>query len=107
VVRAVRVGGNWNNGSNAGPWYRNANNAPSNANANYGAGHFIHLTGHPSAGRESRPRRWFRIHIVLSGVSFSVVERLKSSDWSGLVGHRASKASTTRGQSRGGLVWEP
>ena len=31
------VGGNWNNGSNDGPWYVNWNYAPSNANWNYGA----------------------------------------------------------------------
>ena len=36
-VRAVRRGGNVNNGANAGPCYFNANNAPSNANWNYGA----------------------------------------------------------------------
>ena len=37
VVRAVRRGGNVNNGANAGPCYFNANNAPSNSNWNYGA----------------------------------------------------------------------
>ena len=36
-VRAVRRGGNVNNGANAGPCYFNANNAVSNANWNYGA----------------------------------------------------------------------
>ena len=38
VLRAVRVGGNWNNGSNDGFSNVNANNAPSNGNANYGGG---------------------------------------------------------------------
>ena len=36
-VRAVRRGGNVNNGTNAGLCYFNANNAVSNANWNYGA----------------------------------------------------------------------
>ena len=36
VVRSVRFGGNWNNGSNDGFSYVNANNSPANANANYG-----------------------------------------------------------------------
>lgn len=30
----LRAGGNWNNGLNAGPSYRNANNTPSNSNRN-------------------------------------------------------------------------
>ncbi len=38
AVRAVRRGGNLNNGANYGPCYFNANNAPSNSNWNYGAG---------------------------------------------------------------------
>ena len=38
AVRAVRRRGNVNNGRNAGPRYVNANNAPSNANWNYGSG---------------------------------------------------------------------
>ena len=37
VVRSVRRCGNWNNGANDGLGIRNANNAPSNGNANYGA----------------------------------------------------------------------
>ena len=37
VVRAVRRRGNVNDGRNYGPRYVNANNAPSNANWNYGA----------------------------------------------------------------------
>lgn len=36
VVRSVRFGGNWNNGSYDGFSYFNGNNAPSNGNANYG-----------------------------------------------------------------------
>ncbi len=36
AVRAVRRRGNLNNGANYGPRYVNANNAPSNANWNYG-----------------------------------------------------------------------
>ena len=38
VVRAVRRRGNVNDGRNYGPRYVNANNAPSNANWNYGSG---------------------------------------------------------------------
>lgn len=38
VLRSVRRFGNWNNGSNDGFGNRNANNAPSNSNANYGGG---------------------------------------------------------------------
>lgn len=30
------AGGNWNNGRNAGPGYRNANNGPANSNRNIG-----------------------------------------------------------------------
>ena len=45
-VRAVRRGGNVNNGANAGPCYFNANNAVSNANWNYGAA--LSLTQHPA-----------------------------------------------------------
>ena len=37
-VRAVRRRGNLNNGANYGPRNFNANNAPSNANWNYGGG---------------------------------------------------------------------
>ena len=40
VVRAVRRRGNLNNGANYGPRYVNANNATSNANWNYGSGHY-------------------------------------------------------------------
>ena len=35
-VRLARFGGNWYNGPNAGFSNVNANNAPSNGNANYG-----------------------------------------------------------------------
>ena len=41
AVRAVRRRGNVNNGRNYGPRYVNANNAPSNANWNYGSGLMI------------------------------------------------------------------
>ena len=34
--RAVIRGGNWNNGANAGPFYANLNNGPSNVNNNIG-----------------------------------------------------------------------
>ena len=34
--RAVKRGGNWNNGGNAGLFYVNLNNAPSNSNSNIG-----------------------------------------------------------------------
>ena len=35
--RVLFVGGNWNNGGNAGLFYFNANNASSNTNSNVGA----------------------------------------------------------------------
>ena len=31
------MGGNYNNGTNAGPFYLNGNNAPSNTNSNLGS----------------------------------------------------------------------
>ena len=37
VLRTVGFGGNANDGSNAGLVYLNSNNAPSDANANYGS----------------------------------------------------------------------
>lgn len=37
MVRALNVGGNWNNGSNAGVGYANSNNSVSNSNNNIGA----------------------------------------------------------------------
>lgn len=40
VVRSVRRRGNVYNGTNAGLRYFNANNAPSNAHWNYGAGQY-------------------------------------------------------------------
>ena len=42
--RAVRLGGNPNNGANDGVLNFNANNAPSNANWNYG-GEILPFTG--------------------------------------------------------------
>ena len=47
VVRAVRRRGNLNNGANYGPRYVNANNAPSNANWNYGSGHYSIVQSYP------------------------------------------------------------
>lgn len=51
-------GGNWDNGANAGLFYANANNAPSNANSNIGArlakdvfGHCIAYHAHANAWR--------------------------------------------------------
>ena len=35
--RVLHVGGNWNNGGNAGLFYFNANNTSSNSNSNVGA----------------------------------------------------------------------
>lgn len=37
AVCVLNVGGNWNNGSNAGLWYLNGNNGASNSNSNIGA----------------------------------------------------------------------
>jgi len=46
------VGGNWNNGSNAGLFYFNANNTSSNTSGNIGARHLDcisqHCAGFPS-----------------------------------------------------------
>ena len=36
-VRALNVGGNYGNGTNAGPFYLNGNNTPANTNANLGS----------------------------------------------------------------------
>lgn len=36
-MRGLYVGGNYNNGSNAGLFYLNGNNAPSNTNSNLGS----------------------------------------------------------------------
>ena len=47
VVRAVRRRGNVANGANAGPRNVNANNAPSNANWNYGSGHYSIVQSYP------------------------------------------------------------
>lgn len=38
-LMGVLLGGNLNNGASAGLFYFNSNNAPSNANWNYGASH--------------------------------------------------------------------
>ena len=51
AVRAVRRRGNLNNGAYYGPRYVNANNAPSNANWNYGAGLMILTPVNPLAIR--------------------------------------------------------
>ena len=40
--RVLLVGGNWNNGGNAGLFYFNANNASSNSNSNVGARLLFH-----------------------------------------------------------------
>lgn len=36
MIAVLIVGGNWNNGTNAGLWYWNGNNGASNANSNIG-----------------------------------------------------------------------
>nr|DAY67263.1 MAG TPA: hypothetical protein [Caudoviricetes sp.] len=41
-LRVRAAGGNANNGANAGAFYVNANNAPSNANANYSSPLYLH-----------------------------------------------------------------
>lgn len=43
ATRSVRFGGNWNNGGNDG-FNFNGNNAPSNANANYGGDLYLSRT---------------------------------------------------------------
>ena len=40
--RVLHVGGNWNNGGNAGLFYFNANNTSSNTNSNVGARLLFH-----------------------------------------------------------------
>ena len=56
------LGGNVNNGANAGLFYFNANNAPSNSNWNYGASHSYGMQGFPKkcSYRSSRrkPENW-------------------------------------------------
>lgn len=49
----AHVGGNWNNGSNAGPWNWNLNNSSSNANVNIGGRLFI-----------SKPRIKYLLHSI-------------------------------------------
>lgn len=49
--RVLHVGGNWNNTSNAGLFYFNANNTSSNANTNIGARLLVctyHCVGFPT-----------------------------------------------------------
>ena len=41
VLRAVRAGGNLNNGGNVSPLYFNCNNAVETSNFNYGGGHVL------------------------------------------------------------------
>ena len=49
--RVLHVGGNWNNGGNAGLFYFNANNTSSNTNSNVGARLLVFLlTGADSPG---------------------------------------------------------
>ena len=69
AVRAVRVGGNWNNGANDGFSYVNGNNAPSNSNANYGGDLILISASAPikpgarmktdCRERQAFPRPWF------------------------------------------------
>ena len=59
ALRAVRVGGNWNNGQNDGPSNVNANNAPSNGNANYGGDLY-----YPSYRPDAAIKSWSGIHIT-------------------------------------------
>lgn len=49
-------GGNANNGTNAGLSYANANNAPSNANANNGSRIYYNTTT-PNTGRKPHPAK--------------------------------------------------
>jgi hypothetical protein len=49
LVRSVRRRGNTNNGSNAGPCYVNANNAPGNSNWNYGGALLLMPVTRPKA----------------------------------------------------------
>lgn len=76
AVRSVRRRGNLSNGANGGARYVNANNAPSNANANYGGG--LSLT--QSRTWRSAMRNYVRcINIAIgrtaSGAFFSVVRK--------------------------------
>lgn len=48
-LRAVNRGGNWNNGSNNGVFYINANNARSNSNTNIGGRSALALNAKPRA----------------------------------------------------------
>ena len=62
VVRAVRRRGNVANGANAGPRNVNANNATSNANWNYGSGHYsiVQSIQQQSSSQLCAALPWFR-----------------------------------------------
>ena len=52
--RAFRVGGNANNGTNAGLAYLNSNNSPSNTNANNGSRLYTsYVLAHPRVGEQT------------------------------------------------------
>ena len=90
VIRSVRRFGNWNNGANAGFGNRNANNAPSNSNANYGGG----LTLSSTHKLQQNVRIVMRLNptnkndnLMLEGISThsskDFVRNLKLPDWNG------------------------
>lgn len=63
--RVLKVGGNWNNGSNAGLFYFNANNDSSNSNSNTGA----RLLVYPSVLAQALPHRSVKILPYRTGLS--------------------------------------
>lgn len=78
----MRRRGNLNNGANYGPRYVNANNAPSNANWNYGAA--LIPTSHNPSGLS---------HILVRCFSGVSAEIKIPSDWIGLVDHESKAAA--------------
>lgn len=76
AVRSVRRRGNLNNGANGGARYVNANNAPSNANANYGGGLFpIQSRARRSIMRNRARRIYTAFGRAASGAFLSVVRK--------------------------------
>lgn len=67
----AHVGGNWNNGSNAGPWNWNLNNSSSNANVNIGGRLFISIP--PIVGGKPRIK-----YCILSSMPLGKNQAVKS-----------------------------
>ena len=76
-VRCVRRGGNVNDGANDGPLYFNANNAPSNANWNYGSAlNLFQRPAWPLTRYPCKAMPMIRNKRMLLCTSFSVVAKV-------------------------------